>query len=284
MEIRAEADRNFQKLCNSSETKEKDLELLTEEIWLLWKLGNKEEVTEKLPDLLKKYPVSADFLLLSILIDLEKNRLDSAEKTLPKLELVSNDKQLIKELKGSLYISQKKWDQAEKTYLDLLQEKPDDVEYLRNYTESLYNQNKWNQARDYYSKLIKTAENRKDLIWDYRETLTQEGGNSLNTKFYGFTGPDSQRQNIFSEQGIFWLDQTLKLNTEIFHERYKKSEQSASPKMKKQVTGGLITLTKFNQSKNLFLKSGIESCHLEKKDFISPLLEIIRNPFNFFIC
>lgn len=262
----AQVSENTKKPSSFLETTESsDLTRQKDEIWLLWKTDNKKEAGQLLVPLLKENPNQKDLLQLGILYYLDKGSLTEAKKLLQKYEKNETNQQSINEIKTSLYILEEDWTSAADLLENMVNEKPANINYRRDYAFVLSQLSEWEKSRKQYEILLKNKNIKNELIWDYRQIITQ-AADRVHFDYQYDHLPESLRQHILTQEYSRRINQKIRLNVKIFEELYTQRSFGATPSIREWVVGTHLQMD-WAIKNNLIFSNYWEIDLLNGKDF-----------------
>lgn len=136
-----------------------------ERIRLLFKLGYTNKMAKETLALLEQHPYNEELLEYGVEVSLNYNDYERAEELIKRLKRVSEDRRKIDSLTFRLLMKENKWEEALSVIERLLEQYPDDTDYLESYADVSARLGHWQVAVNVYKKLYdKYPSNNKFII------------------------------------------------------------------------------------------------------------------------
>jgi len=242
----------MKKPLNSLEDKKNDIQEETiQELWLLWKLGKKEEIQGLLLPLLQQHPTNPELLHLASLFYLDKKNGLKVRSYMDQLEDSQQDYYWTREIIISLALMEEKWRQAAIALKEELKKYPENKNLRQDYAFVLYQLRQWQEARKQYTILMQDPKLKKEIVWNYREVL-QKAAPTISVKHQYHHSPESLRGHITVEKYSLMLNPSLRTHWAFTEETYTKRALGATASINENIYGHKISADWIANEKTTF--------------------------------
>lgn len=249
----------------------KELDKDIEEIWLLWKVGEKKSAEKKINNLLSTYPQNTQVLNLAVIIFLDNNEIDIVKSLVESLQLIEGNTDVVKDIKISLSLLEQNWVQAIILLEDQIEKAQNKTKYRQDYAFALMQLKRWKKALDQYEIILRDQKLPKEVMRDYRLAKLNSKDSFKISYMYNHL-PDSLREHIRSQKVLKWINDDMNIAFEARQKLFKKNALGDTAAIRTEVYEEILStdliLNDFNQismfanisivSDNDFIGCGIE--------------------------
>jgi tetratricopeptide (TPR) repeat protein len=217
--------------------------LATDEVWLMWKLGQRADAQTKAEEMYAQDPRDTAVLEFLAMAATQSDRFDDARRYIAEAEAIKGETRMSLELKADIAFRCSQWEQAARDYARLMAMDRQHADYRILRALAVEYRHRWREAAAARADALELNPASRELLWDYRRAAIK-GLNTLTISHEYVHGPASLKNLYRTFEWQQWISDTERVNTAVFSDNHRIGSTDARPSINASLSGIRLRYTK----------------------------------------